>query len=207
MDFDATYTSEPVSKRNWLVVTAITCLVAAEFVLSIVYFAKSWSVSNFDAIDTLETLSRSVNAVGAAGDIGISGIIMVQLHRYKTGLKRSTIVLNRLILYSMTTGLITSICAIASLISISAWPRTLIFVAFYTILGRVYNTSALATLNAREKFREKLAMPSPTTFPQSIVFALGVSAANHRDPDESRSYENSNHTSGSHAGALSGQEL
>lgn len=35
-------------------------------------------------------------------------------------------------------------------------------------------------------------MPSPTTFPQFIVFAPGVSAANHRDTDESRSYENSN---------------
>lgn len=50
--------------------------------------------------------------------------------------------------------MLTSICAVASLISILIWGQTLIYVAFYFSLGRLYSNSVLATLNARNGIRE-----------------------------------------------------
>ncbi|KAG7096666.1 hypothetical protein E1B28_004081 [Marasmius oreades] len=80
--------------------------------------------------------------------------------------------ISKLIVFSVSTGLLTSICAIASLISVRfcytkfllstmtlpllknlVWGKTLIYVTFYFCLGRLYSNSLLATLNARKSIR------------------------------------------------------
>lgn len=58
-----------------------------------------------------------------------------------------------LIVFTVSTGVLTSICAIASLVSILVWGDTLIYVAFYFSLGKLYSNSVLATLNARITIR------------------------------------------------------
>ncbi|KAF8829814.1 hypothetical protein HHX47_DHR2000090 [Lentinula edodes] len=45
-------------------------------------------------------------------------------------------------------------CAILSLISISIWPNTFIYITFYCALARLYANSFLATLNARDQLRK-----------------------------------------------------
>ncbi|KAJ8514860.1 hypothetical protein ONZ45_g7648 [Pleurotus djamor] len=66
---------------------------------------------------------------------------------------RSDTMISRLIVFTVNTGLFTSICACASLVSILVWGNTLIYVAFYFSLGRLYSNSLLATLNARQEIR------------------------------------------------------
>ncbi|KAH8830593.1 hypothetical protein DL96DRAFT_1593572 [Flagelloscypha sp. PMI_526] len=66
---------------------------------------------------------------------------------------RSDTMISRLILFVVSTGLLTSICAVCSLTSILLWGDTLIYVAFYFSLGRLYGNSLLATLNARIDIR------------------------------------------------------
>lgn len=112
----------------------------------------------------------SVNVLGAVADFLIALILVFYLRRSRTGFKRlvpaspDIIVLNlgyrsdhmitKLIFFSVSTGLLTSVCAIASLVSILLWGNTLcvplgrgftftsdlivcrIYVAFYFSLGR-----------------------------------------------------------------------
>jgi len=101
----------------------------------------------------LKSLSMAVNALAAAGDVLIAAILCAMLQKSRTGFKRSDTMINKLILFTMNTGLITSICAVASLISIIAAPTTLIYVGFYFTLGRFYANSLMATLNARQSIR------------------------------------------------------
>jgi len=53
----------------------------------------------------------------------------------------------------MNTGLLTSICAVASLVSITAAPNTFYYIGFFFCIGRLYCNSLLAALNVRKNIR------------------------------------------------------
>ncbi|KAH0587161.1 hypothetical protein H2248_005970 [Termitomyces sp. 'cryptogamus'] len=105
-------------------------------------------------LEQLKGLSMVVNILAALGDGLIAGTLCYFLQRSRTGFKKSDTMISKLILFTVSTGVLTSICAIASLISILVWPSTLIYAAFYFCLGRLYSNSVLATLNARQSIRE-----------------------------------------------------
>ncbi|KAJ7826140.1 hypothetical protein B0H13DRAFT_2374531 [Mycena leptocephala] len=57
------------------------------------------------------------------------------------------------ILFTINTGLLTSLCAVASLISLIVSPTTLVYASFYFCIGRLYSNALLASLNARDIIR------------------------------------------------------
>ncbi|KAK0493136.1 hypothetical protein EDD18DRAFT_1333892 [Armillaria luteobubalina] len=98
-------------------------------------------------------LSMSINVLAAAGDVLISVAICIFLNNAKSGFAWSNNVINRLMLFAINTGMLTSICACASLLFILALPNTLVYFAFYFMIGRFYVNSLLATLNSRKSMR------------------------------------------------------
>jgi hypothetical protein len=97
----------------------------------------------------------SVNAVAAAGDVLITVFLCTFLQRSRTGFHQSDTLINKLMVFSVNTGLLTSICAVMSLISVCktsqmarnfvpdpdaaqilVWSDTFIYAAFYFCLGR-----------------------------------------------------------------------
>ncbi|KAK7468478.1 hypothetical protein VKT23_002987 [Stygiomarasmius scandens] len=57
-------------------------------------------------------------------------------------------------LFSINTGMVTSLCACCSLLFILVLDeRRLVYICFYFIIGRLYSNSLLATLNARQRIR------------------------------------------------------
>ncbi|KAL0949179.1 hypothetical protein HGRIS_009257 [Hohenbuehelia grisea] len=101
----------------------------------------------------LKSLSMTVNVLAAVGDALIAGSLVYLLQRSRTGFRKSDTMISKLTMFTVNTGLLTSICATASLISILLWGNTFIYIAFYFNLGRLYSNSLLATLNAREGIR------------------------------------------------------
>lgn len=145
-----------LSRHNIFISIGVMLLVLAELALSLTYFVKGLKVTTFTLLPTLFQLSQSVNALAATGDIAIAMTLIFLLYRSKTGFSKSDSIVNQLILYSLNTGFLTSICALLSLISITVYPTTFIFITFYTPLGRLYTNSLLATLNARKKLRNRV---------------------------------------------------
>ncbi|KAI6164995.1 hypothetical protein EDD17DRAFT_1474132, partial [Pisolithus thermaeus] len=97
--------------------------------------------------------SQFFNATTAVSDVLIAGCLCFLLQKSRTGFRRSDTMINKLMLFSLNTGLLTGIFAVASLISISLWPNAFIYIAFYFCVGRLYCNSLLATLNARRIIR------------------------------------------------------
>ncbi|PPQ79525.1 hypothetical protein CVT25_003407 [Psilocybe cyanescens] len=127
-------------------------------------------------------LSMAVNLLGAVTDVAIAAALFVFLHRSRTGFKKSDTMISKLIAFTVSTGLLTSICAVASLVSILASGNTLIYVAFYFSLGRLYSNSVLATLNARQTIR-KLGEDS-----DELSFSLqSLAKSGQRNPNSARS--------------------
>lgn len=142
-----------VSNKNLFATAAVMSLIIAEFVIVIVYVAKAVKLTFFTQVPELKHLSMAVNAVAAAGDVLITVFLCAFLQRSRTGFHQSDNLINRLMLFSINTGLLTSVCAVMSLISIIVWPDAFIYVAFYFCLGRLYCNSLLATLNVRKTIR------------------------------------------------------
>ncbi|KAG6333887.1 hypothetical protein ID866_5200 [Astraeus odoratus] len=142
-----------LSNKSIVATASVMTVVVTEFVLSIIYVSKAMTFETFADLTKLKTLSSAINATTAAADVMIAGCLCFLLQKSRTGFRRSDTMINKLIIFSINTGLLTSILAIASLISISVWPDAFIYIAFYFCLGRMYCNSLLATLNARRIIR------------------------------------------------------
>ncbi|KAL4267424.1 DUF6534 domain-containing protein [Pleurotus pulmonarius] len=142
-----------MSNKNKILTFIVLCLVIAEFVCSVVFVVQSMQLQTWLQLSQLKGLSMAVNVLAAAGDALIAASLVYLLRRSRTGFKKSDTMISRLIVFTVNTGLFTSICAVMSLVSIVLWGNTLIYVAFYFSLGRLYSNSLLATLNARQEIR------------------------------------------------------
>ncbi|KAF8165087.1 hypothetical protein B0H34DRAFT_222439 [Crassisporium funariophilum] len=142
-----------LSGNNIPLTAVVAALVLAGFGCSVVFTAQSLKLQTWAELNQLKGLSMTVNVLAVVADILIAAALFFFLHRSRTGFKKSDTMISRLIMFTVSTGLLTSVCAVASLVSILVWGQTLIYVAFYFSLGRLYSNSVLATLNARQTIR------------------------------------------------------
>ncbi|KAK0437932.1 uncharacterized protein EV420DRAFT_155447 [Desarmillaria tabescens] len=140
-------------RKNFAVLSVIVLLILGEVGTSVAYVGGGAHLPTFTGLKKLKPLSMSINVLAAAGDVLISVAICFFLNNAKSGFAWSNNVINRLMLFAINTGLLTSICACASLLFILALPNTLVYFAFYFMIGRFYVNSLLATLNSRKSMR------------------------------------------------------
>jgi len=100
-------------------------------------------------LSTLITLEKICNILSASSDISIAASLVYLLRGSRSGFKQTQSMVNKLIMFSINTGLVTSICAIMAFVSVLAWPDTFLYIALYLLISRLYANSLLATLNAR----------------------------------------------------------
>ncbi|TFK73030.1 hypothetical protein BDN72DRAFT_894272 [Pluteus cervinus] len=138
---------------NYILTILIIALVLSGFACSTAFTIESMQLETWAELAELKGLSMTVNVLAVVTDVIIAAALFFYLHRSRTGFKRSDTMISKLIMFTVSTGLLTSICAVASLLTIVIWGETLIYVAFYFSLGRLYSNSILATLNARKSIR------------------------------------------------------
>ena len=79
---------------------------------------------------------HGINAVSAATDAIIAVALCLLLHSSRSGFRKSERIINRLIIFTVNTGLLTGICAILTLICNIAFPGTFIYMIFYIMVAR-----------------------------------------------------------------------
>ncbi|KAI0783058.1 hypothetical protein C8Q75DRAFT_484363 [Abortiporus biennis] len=92
-------------------------------------------------------------SVLALVDTAIAFALCVFLWRLKTGFIRTDSQLENLMMYSIHTGVLTSVAAIVIVITYAAMPHKFIYIAIYMPLSKLYLSALLAMLNARETMR------------------------------------------------------
>ncbi|PFH46688.1 hypothetical protein AMATHDRAFT_69282 [Amanita thiersii Skay4041] len=145
-----------LSNKNWLLTGFILLLVVANGCCGTAWVIISMRLRTYQELLDITPLTNSINALSTTIDVVIAGSLVILLHRVRTGFKKSDTMINRLIIFVVNTGVLTSICAIAALISLVVSPRTLIYAAFYFCIGRLYTNSFLATLNARKSIADRI---------------------------------------------------
>ncbi|PSR75415.1 hypothetical protein PHLCEN_2v9130, partial [Hermanssonia centrifuga] len=91
----------------------------------------------------------------AVTDALIAATLCVLLNKYSSAVKRTRNILRMLIVYGISTGALTCLCAILALITYAAFPKTLAFEGLMFLLQNLYLNAVLATLNAREQLRKR----------------------------------------------------
>ncbi|KAJ8080701.1 hypothetical protein PM082_017535 [Marasmius tenuissimus] len=93
----------------------------------------------------------------AAADILIAVSLCYYLYKSKTGSRRTDSLISTLMIYTLTTGVMTSVIDTIIVISFATMPQNFVWLALFWIVGRCYVNSFLAALNSRESLRERIA--------------------------------------------------
>jgi len=144
-----TYRVYLLSHKNRLLTAAFASLVLGLFSIQMVYTILSHRLVEVVQLDRLKPLSVSVDIMAAILDLLLAVTLCYLLHKSRTGFEKTDHAINRVMLFIVNTGLMTSICATTALITFLVWQKALIYAAFYFLGGRLYTNSLLATLNSR----------------------------------------------------------
>ncbi|KZT03697.1 uncharacterized protein LAESUDRAFT_728988 [Laetiporus sulphureus 93-53] len=114
---------------------------------------------------------------GVTADVLITAFLCILLHRQRGSLARTNSVVNTLMLYSINTGVLSSLCALLCLLLYTLLPQNkkFAFIAVYFVLPKLLLNSLLASLNARDHLRKMnetgglVTMPPPRMDRDSVV--------------------------------------
>ncbi|PAV22932.1 hypothetical protein PNOK_0288900 [Pyrrhoderma noxium] len=121
--------------KNYILTGITVVLVIAQFLLTTFYSRATFHFTSY-----IQVITDSINIERATFSI-------------RTGFKSSNTMLSKLMTYTMATGLITSLNAIAGLAIAFALPHTFYHPVFGNIGAKLYTNSMLALLNSRKRIR------------------------------------------------------
>ncbi|KAF8186284.1 hypothetical protein BJ912DRAFT_880358 [Pholiota molesta] len=173
-----------LSRRNYFLAGGIFFFIVSTVGCGTAWVILSMQFETFKQLLTITPLTITINALSTFVDVAIAASLCILLNQSRTGFKRSDSIINRLIIFVVNTGVLTSCCAVASLICLIASSHSLVYASFYFCIGRLYTNSFLATLNARKSFQSNIDDSSHMmmSIPASVVSPhntqLGMKAKN-----------------------------
>ncbi|EIN08236.1 hypothetical protein PUNSTDRAFT_134627 [Punctularia strigosozonata HHB-11173 SS5] len=138
-----------LSQRNLYITLLTVASTIGNFSVLLAYTAGALGLKNLLELPKIKALSLAINYMAAITDVIIAASMVYLLQGAKSGFKRTDTTVNKIMVFVINTGLLTSICALMSLISTLAWPKAYIYICFFFIIGRLYSNSLMAALNAR----------------------------------------------------------
>ncbi|KAJ7688359.1 hypothetical protein B0H17DRAFT_1332087 [Mycena rosella] len=130
----------------------ITFLTVSSFSLGIYTTVHLFQNPALTSISTRGFLiiSGLVQGLAALNDIVITGAFSYYLHVNRTGLPSSEKLIDTLIVYAVSRGVLTAIAQIMFLVLNVALPHRQFWLPFHMVVGKLYVNSVLTTLNVRQ---------------------------------------------------------
>ncbi|SJK99710.1 uncharacterized protein ARMOST_03021 [Armillaria ostoyae] len=93
---------------------------------------------------------------GMAFDVIVTLVMIISLHRARSGISRSDHVITLLTLFTINTNLISTLLSAGALVTLLVLPDATIYGGISFLIVKSYLNSFLAILNSRDYLREKL---------------------------------------------------
>ncbi|KAI5115072.1 hypothetical protein M0805_007744 [Coniferiporia weirii] len=138
-----------------LVTLPVAVLSFLSFAFGMAFTVESFLHSSFAAMHGISFLVYIPLAIAAASDICMTAALCFFLYTNRTGIRRTDSIINVLMLYCINASLLTTCLNIVCFVTFLALPTNYIFMALFFVSSKLYFCSLLATLNAREMFRQK----------------------------------------------------
>ncbi|KAJ4490546.1 hypothetical protein J3R30DRAFT_3694217 [Lentinula aciculospora] len=95
-------------------------------------------------------LLTTLFTLGAFVDLGVALALCAYLYSQRaTSIAKTGILLDRLIAFTLTTGLLTSVVSVVTVISYVTMPDNSVWILMYTLLAKSYSNSMMVSLNSR----------------------------------------------------------
>ena len=125
-----------VSHGNYSLSGVVVALVIAQFVAQEFYFAQAIRFRLVAQLYSIVLDERIEKSITAATDITITCVLAFLLHSSRSGLKKTDTLINRLIIYSVNTGAITSMLAIGALVSGLVLPSSFLYLLLCLLIPK-----------------------------------------------------------------------
>ncbi|EJD00231.1 uncharacterized protein FOMMEDRAFT_148494 [Fomitiporia mediterranea MF3/22] len=149
-----------LSNKNVILTGINILLISALLTVNLIFCGKAFNFTNFGQLATLQGLIIALNTLITLVDTVIALTLVVLLRRQRSRCKATESVVKRLIMYSISTGLITGLWSLIGLAGAIALPTSNLDAFVDLVLPRLYVNCMLASLNARENLRSELASGS-----------------------------------------------
>ncbi|KAF9552151.1 hypothetical protein CPC08DRAFT_302352 [Agrocybe pediades] len=137
----------------WALPTIIITLALIVLASGFGFASRSFVLKTYKRMNEAAAMLYASLACAVAADTIIAASLCTLLLKSRTGFKRTNSTLTTLMAFSINTGLLTTVCAIACLVTYAIWPQRFVFIGIYFALSKLYVNSLLASLNARTAFR------------------------------------------------------
>ncbi|KZT27400.1 hypothetical protein NEOLEDRAFT_138023 [Neolentinus lepideus HHB14362 ss-1] len=144
-----------ILSQNKIIVGLIGVLSLLHFALGIVFTAEAFKLKHFSKYSSLTWVSCVGFGAAALADIMIATAMCYYLSQRRTEFKRTNSVITTLMIYSINTGLLTSVIATTCVIAFAVSPTSFVWLSFFWVLGKCYVNSVMAMLNSRDEIRDR----------------------------------------------------
>jgi len=135
----------------------------------------SASVHNFEM--RLKWLLTFILAIGAAVDVIIAGSLCYFFRRLRaTSFKKTVKVINQTMVWTIETGLLTSVAAVAMLICFLVMQGNFVWVAIFTFLAKLFSNAFLVALNSRNVKCDQLPEHRSSTFLDALPSTVNINS-------------------------------
>ncbi|THU77609.1 hypothetical protein K435DRAFT_846115 [Dendrothele bispora CBS 962.96] len=138
-----------LSGRRRLLTFVLLAFAVAHFISGEVSAAQFLKLERFAKFASVKVPSILRLSTAAICDTGIAISLCYFLQQKRTGYKRTDEIIDRLMLFSINSGLITSVTSIACLITYLVVPKTWVYLALCFLISRLYGNTFLNALNSR----------------------------------------------------------
>ncbi|KAH9166927.1 hypothetical protein EDB89DRAFT_180546 [Lactarius sanguifluus] len=164
-----------LSQGNRFLICTIMAFALPQLGIGLGMCVTSFQAEKFSELPKYMGLMTTQMSAAATADILITGPLLYYLKKSKVaGTRRTNSLINRLIVWTVNTALLTGVVETAQVISWVSATKTLIFLPFHLILAKLYTCSMLAMLNGRRGLRQTFDDPIHTLprHRSSIVISL-----------------------------------
>jgi len=145
---------------SWIIIFLALTAFALGIVTTVFLFDNSLSVVG---TRKFAIISGLVQGLAAFNDVLITASLCFYLRRSRGGLPSTNLLVDTLMVYAVSRGVLTAIGQILFLITNVGFPGATYYLPFHQVVGKLYVNSVLATLNVRSTFSQNSEVNVGTT--------------------------------------------
>ncbi|TBU27823.1 hypothetical protein BD311DRAFT_797575 [Dichomitus squalens] len=169
-----------VGPRFRLLVLVAMFLLVGELAFFSAATIETFMIPTFQEFEHLEWLISVGSAQAITADTLLTTVLIITLHRSRTGIKRTDSILDVLILYAISTGLLTTIFNALAFLSVVLLPKNMIYIAFSIIVTKLYANTLLVALNTRDSLSKRCLVQASDGNPYGSSAVFGTTVTQHR---------------------------
>ncbi|OCB90297.1 hypothetical protein A7U60_g2471 [Sanghuangporus baumii] len=145
-----------LSNKNHLLTGFLVTIVLAQLGTSLSYFGQVYHFTNAAQLLGVLNTERALHALIVVADMLIAVVLIYLLWNRRSGIRKTDSIIKRLIIYTISTGLVASLWGLIGLVGNQVLPSSFIYLLIDLVMPKLYFNCMLASLNARSSIRENL---------------------------------------------------